>query len=280
MINYSVYKHTFPNGKVYIGITSRKPESRWGLNGNGYKLQSLIYNAIQKYGWNNIKHEILFKNLTKKEAEQKEIELIAKYKSNNINFGYNISDGGNIISEDTRERISNALKGVLAGENNPNYGRCLSEETKIKISESIKGLFVGEKHPMFGKHHSEEAKRKIGEASRDRLSDSKNHYMYGKHHSEETKKKMSESHFGEKNYLYGKHRSEEVKRKISKSNPNSKRVAMIDKDSGAVLKIFNTIREAERETGIDNGSISKCCRGKAKTAGGYCWRYIYENELD
>ena len=26
---YSVYKHTAPNGKVYIGITSRKPEYRW-----------------------------------------------------------------------------------------------------------------------------------------------------------------------------------------------------------------------------------------------------------
>lgn len=26
MENYTVYKHTFPNGKVYIGITKRAPE--------------------------------------------------------------------------------------------------------------------------------------------------------------------------------------------------------------------------------------------------------------
>lgn len=32
---YSVYKHTCPNNKVYIGITSRKPEKRW-KNGYGY----------------------------------------------------------------------------------------------------------------------------------------------------------------------------------------------------------------------------------------------------
>ena len=270
---YSVYKHTFPNEKVYIGITCRKPKSRWGLNGNGYKLQSLVYNAIQKYGWDNIKHEVLFINLTKEEAEQKEIELIREYKSNNIDFGYNISDGGHIVSDDTRKRISEALKGVLAGENNPHYGKCLSEETKMKISESRKGLLTGKEHPMFGKHHSEESKRKIGEASKSRFSNPENHYMYGKRHSEDTKRKMSESHLGEKNHLYGKCRSEEVKRKLSESNPNSKKVIMIDKSNGTVLKIFNTIREAERDTGIDNSSISKCCREKMKSAGGYIWMY-------
>lgn len=273
-MSYSVYKHTFPNNKIYIGITSRKPESRWGLNGNGYKLQSLIYNAIQKYGWDNIQHEVLFNNLSREEAEQKEIELIAKYQSNNIRFGYNISDGGNIVSDDTRKKISQALKGVLAGENNPNYGKCLSEETKMKLSRSLKGKFIGENHPMFGKHHSEEAKKKIRKSSKDKFSNPENHYMHGKHHSEETKRKMSESHSGEKNHLYGKHRSDEVKQKLSKSNPNSKNVAMIDKNSGNVLKIFNTIREAERNTGIDNGSIGKCCKGKMKTAGGYRWEYI------
>lgn len=272
-MGYSVYKHTFPNNKVYIGITSRKPKSRWGLNGNGYKLQSLIYHAIKKYGWDNIQHEILFQGLTKEEAEKIEIELIKKYKSNNIIFGYNIANGGNSVSEDTKKKISEALKGVLAGENNPNYGKCLSEETKMKISESRKGLLVGEKHPMFGMHHSEKSKIKIGEASKDRFSNPENHYMYGKHHSEETKRKMSKSHSGKKNHLYGKHRSEETKKKLSESNPNSKKIVMIDKNNGTILKIFNTIREAERYTGINNSSISKCCKGKVKTAGGYIWTY-------
>lgn len=30
---YTVYKHTTPSGKVYIGITGQKPERRW-QNGN------------------------------------------------------------------------------------------------------------------------------------------------------------------------------------------------------------------------------------------------------
>lgn len=91
---YCVYKHTFPNNKVYIGITSLNPLRRWKQNGMGYKGQRFVFNAILKYGWDNIKHEILYSNLTKEEACQKEIELIAEYKSNNRKYGYNISIGG------------------------------------------------------------------------------------------------------------------------------------------------------------------------------------------
>jgi len=28
--NYCVYKHTSPNGKMYIGMTGQNPEKRWG----------------------------------------------------------------------------------------------------------------------------------------------------------------------------------------------------------------------------------------------------------
>ena len=83
MKKYKVYKHTNKiNGKVYIGITSyRYAKTRWS-NGNGYSQQSLFWNAICKYGWDNFDHEILFDNLTQEEACQKEIELIKLYKSN------------------------------------------------------------------------------------------------------------------------------------------------------------------------------------------------------
>lgn len=90
---YTVYKHTSPNGKCYIGITSNNPLIRWS-NGNGYSGQPYFFRAIMKYGWDNIKHEILFSDLSKEEACQKEIELIKFHKSNNPNYGYNISTGG------------------------------------------------------------------------------------------------------------------------------------------------------------------------------------------
>lgn len=30
MNEWTIYKHTFPNGKCYIGKTSQLPEDRWG----------------------------------------------------------------------------------------------------------------------------------------------------------------------------------------------------------------------------------------------------------
>lgn len=39
-------------------------------------------------------------------------------------------------------------------------------------------------------------------------------------------------------------------------------------------KIFQSINEAERQTGIKQSSISKCCLGKRKTAGGFHWKFV------
>lgn len=146
--DYSVYKHIVPNGKIYIGITSMKPERRWS-NGKGYKTQ-IFYRAILKYGWDNIKHEILFTNLTKQEAEQKEIELISLYQSNNPKYGYNVDNGGNTNgthSESTRKKISQYMIGDTR-----NKGRIHTEESRKHMSEGHKGIKL-----------SEEAKRKLSE---------------------------------------------------------------------------------------------------------------------
>ena len=121
---YSVYKHTTPNGKVYIGITKQKPVKRW-LHGEGYSKQSYFYRAILKYGWDNIKHEVLFTELTREQAESKEVELIAYYKSNQRQYGYNIDRGGRVkrMSDETKEKIRKA-----------NLGKHHSKETCAKLS--------------------------------------------------------------------------------------------------------------------------------------------------
>lgn len=111
MNNWIIYKHTFPNGKHYIGKTSQIPEDRWGKNGSRYQKQKLIWRAIQKYGWDNVIHEILYTNLSKEEANDKEIECIKKYHSHYKDPegpGYNITKGGEgylIIDEEQRQKI-------------------------------------------------------------------------------------------------------------------------------------------------------------------------------
>ena len=65
---YYLYKHTTPNGKIYIGITKQELRLRWA-NGHGYKHCKHFFNAILKYGWDNIQHEVLFENLSREESE-------------------------------------------------------------------------------------------------------------------------------------------------------------------------------------------------------------------
>lgn len=130
---YTVYMHITPSKKIYIGVTARNVKERW-RNGKGYFHNKHFFNAIQKYGWDNIEHKILFENLTQEEAYAKEIELIKKYKSNNNMFGYNLSSGGEKSafgtkwSEETRQKHFENIK---------NGGRKHTEEEKEKIKKSV-----------------------------------------------------------------------------------------------------------------------------------------------
>ena len=141
---YTVYKHQNKiNGKIYIGITMQEPEKRWGNNGINYKTSPHFYAAIQKYGWNNFDHEILFENLTHDEACSKEQELIKYYNSMNREFGYNSTSGGDvfIMNEETKQKISHSMIGNTNG-----LGHPCSDEKKRKISESQKGRIFTEEH--------------------------------------------------------------------------------------------------------------------------------------
>jgi group I intron endonuclease len=157
--NYYIYKHTSPSGKVYIGMTKQNPKIRWRKDGSGYKNNRYFDRAIQKYGWDNFQHEILYEGLTKEDASMKEKELIKQYKSNNSEYGYNISSGG----EGGREGVPQ------------------SEEAKRKVSIANKGRLAGEKNHLYGVRKYQ-----------------KENPFYGKHHTEETKEKLSNLHKGKK----------------------------------------------------------------------------------
>lgn len=63
------------------------------------------------------------------------------------------------------------------------------------------------------------------------------------------------------------------KGKFGMLHHKSKSVAQINIETGLIVDIFGSIREATRKTGINN--INSCCqsKGKHKTAGGYKWKY-------
>lgn len=125
-MSYCVYRHTCPNGKVYIGITCQNPLRRW-REGKGYAHNEYFFNAILKYGWDNITHEILYSDLDEDEACQKEIELINKHKSNQREFGYNFCNGGSVNRFPEEYRIKLSVR--YSGEGNPRARRVENIDT-------------------------------------------------------------------------------------------------------------------------------------------------------
>ena len=207
--------HTSPSGKRYIGITSVKTYNRWGAKGQRYiynKNKEVTYfgKAILKYGWDNITHEILFENLSKDEACSKEQELIAEYKSNQYEFGYNCTSGGehHTLTEEGRWKCGNAFR-----------GKKHTEETKKKLSEINKGKKMSpesiEKMRQTKlaqhKHLSEEEKANLSKYQKGKKYPKGTHINYGcfkKGHvvSEEVRNK-----------LRGQKRTEEQRKHISES---------------------------------------------------------------
>ena len=242
MDNYTVYMHRFPNGKVYIGITSQKPEYRWG-NGSHYKGQSLVFNAILKYGWENIEHIILFERLSKNEAERKERELIAVYDSTNIKNGYNIELGGSTIgkhSDATKEKMSAGIKKAYQ---NPEYKRKKIEmakksferpEYKKQLSERTKNLWKQEwyREKMVSVHSSKKL-------------------------SEETREKISSARKG---------------RFMGGENINARPVEQYTKE-WVFIAVWDSAMSASRATGANNTKICECCKGNRGSAGGFRWKY-------
>lgn len=84
---YQIYLLTFPNDKVYIGV-SKNADKRW-KKGNGYTQNEDMYNDILKYGWVNIRKDIIYKDLYLNDALEKETELILQHKSYVNKYGYN-----------------------------------------------------------------------------------------------------------------------------------------------------------------------------------------------
>lgn len=91
-----------------------------------------MYAAINKYGWDNFEHVILFEGLSEKEAKDKEKELISEWHTQDRQYGYNATAGGDGLvgwkaSEETRALLSKIHTGMKE-----------SEETRRKKAKASK----------------------------------------------------------------------------------------------------------------------------------------------
>lgn len=305
--NYTVYMHVNKiNGKKYIGITSQKPEKRWRY-GYGYTNNEHFTRSIKKYGWSNFNHEILFTNLTQKEAEIKEIELIAKYKTTQFKYGYNKTNGGECkgkFTEETKRIISEKNKGK------PSYwkGKHLTKEMidKLKMANKDKSISIfkidlsGTVIKEYSSICEAAMENNISKTTISRCCKGKQltckKYIYLKKdkYMEEIDKRLNDIkvknekttqfkkgqkpwNAGKKN-VYTKEQIEAMskERRERFKNPEyikkyAKSVYQIDLKTGEKINKFISISEAERTIG--KTGIKKVCKGLMKSVGGYGWEY-------
>ena len=90
-------------------------------------------------------------------------------------------------------------------------------------------------------------------------------------HKDENKENNSVENLEWCDYSYNANYGTRTKR--AKEKQFGDRFVVINLDTGEVYK---TPKDASRANGIHNDSISRVCKGKSKTAGGYRWRYLNE----
>lgn len=227
--DFCVYIHrNKENGKVYVGLTCQQPEKRW-RNGKGYDPDSHFGRAIENYRWGGFTHEIYRENLTLKEANQLEQELIARYDSRDPDKGYNVTAGGD-----------------------GSTGFSPTPETREKQS----------------------LRRKEWIARTGKVN------MKGQSHTAESIAQMSASHEGKhtgsKNAAYGTHKTDEQKQYYSRIN--SRAVNQYDLD-GKFIRQYSSGKAAAEALGVTAAAISAAVAGKTKFCKGYIWRRAEDAEV-
>ena len=240
------------NKKKYVGQTICEDiNKRW----NQYKkidkqcIGRCLYNALIKYGINNFKFQIICICFDE-DCNTYEKEYIKKYNTIAPN-GYNLKEGGNNSKHhpETIELIRTSLKGRKLSKGHIEKmrinmtGKKHSEETKHKLSISLKGA----KNCNYGKKYLEEEKEKLSLSIKKGLDKRKIEGYKQSTNSLENLKKASEKR----------------KKCVAQYNMNNE-----------LIREYSSITEAEQFTSIKNNLISKVCNGKARTTGGFIWKFI------
>ena len=234
---YIVYMYTFPNGKRYVGKTSRTLKIRQGCNWDNYDECPALFNAIKKYKPENIKQEILVEGMmTKEESSAIEKYYIALYKTNcnryrNPEYGYNLTDGGDDGSGPRPNYRGDGhpnAKAVYYIEMDKYYGSALTAQQETGFNKNSIGACC--RWQCYCTHHPDNY-------------DLVSHWLFADEVS-----------------------TENIQKALAGPPPrsNERVVYCIELD-----KYFANSSEAERQTGVCSIDIRLCCRGEHISTGRY-----------
>jgi group I intron endonuclease len=165
--NGVIYKYVFENGKCYVGQTNNLVR-RINYYRNHYKTNPYPFlRALNKYGFDETKFEIIATANTRSDLNILEIELIKSYDSTNKEKGYNLSTGGGGLSGlKHTKKYKDKMSKMYMGESNPFFGKSHTKESLVKMSEAAKKLppvWLGKSHTddykiNMSKNHSQSRK--------------------------------------------------------------------------------------------------------------------------
>lgn len=236
-----VYIYTFPNGKKYVGQTAR-PLNERAKRGEGYVNSPMVYNAICKYGWDNIKIET-FNCHSKQEMNELEQYYIKLYNTTNNKYGYNLTLGGEGNIQIDREAIINYWQ----------QGLSIGEITKLM---NCSGPSVSSILKIQGLYDKEE----IDKRARLRL-------------------KLTSGEKLKEYYMSPEHQQERIQNGLKGAKVRSKPVVVYkDKDCTQLVGIYESGRKCAKVLGIDHSSPSYALRHNHYSNGYYF--YFLEDKIN
>jgi len=188
-------------GDIYVGQStdiSKRFKNYFNISYLNSKPGYIINRALLKYGYSKFSLTILeycdISDLTIREQYYfDKLEMAPPTQYNILKIA--ASSLGFKPSEDTKDKISNALKGVYIGDKSALFGRSHLEETKklMSLKKAVAGYFFliilnqkkkkkKENNPLYGKTHNEDTIELMSQKA------------LGRKHSDETKLKMSTKH--------------------------------------------------------------------------------------
>ena len=247
----SIYKMTFPDGRLYIGATTAPLQKRFGEHLSASKnptAKTKIAQALRSTDPKDVKVEKIdfFENL--EEAEFQERHYIEKFQT--VSTGLNTAPGGNGVdgyqrTEEDRKRISVAQKERFR---DPVQREISSEKTKEWIRNNP------EKSQERTARALETARKP---ENRQRASEKTKEVI---RNNPEIREKQTES-------LKKRYENDpDLKEQISRSLGGSPVTASKQGESD---RVFPSIGEAGRVLGLSTGNIGSVLQGRRNQTGGY-----------
>lgn len=155
-----LYKLTFPDGKIYIGITNDFSRRMRAHKGASLRNTHPVCRAIAKFGWDNVNKETLVVG-EYHYVRKLESSAILAFNSR-VPDGYNVSQGGEFapsLAPEVRAKIAKA-----------NTGKITPIEQRQKQAESMRKKWLEPEYrekvisAATGNRRSDETKKKQSEA--------------------------------------------------------------------------------------------------------------------